>query len=39
MPIDFYTGDRFSGDATRELRSREEGIQAGWLGLDCGPLT
>jgi len=37
FPVDFVTANRFAEDADIGESTVESGIQAGWLGLDCGP--
>lgn len=36
LPCDFITGDKFAPDAQVGYATKEEGIPAGWMGLDCG---
>ena len=36
LPCDFVTGDKFAADAQVGYATKEEGIPAGWMGLDCG---
>jgi len=37
LPVDFVTADKFAADAQVGSAIVEEGIPAGWMGLDCGP--
>jgi len=37
LPVDFVTADKFAADAQVGSATVEEGIPAGWMGLDCGP--
>ena len=37
LPVDFVIADRFAADATTKVVAAEQGIPAGWQGLDCGP--
>ena len=37
LPVDFVTADKFAADAQVGSSTVEEGIPAGWMGLDCGP--
>jgi len=37
LPVDFITADAFSPDANTGTTTVEEGIPAGWQGLDIGP--
>ena len=37
LPVDFITADSFSPDAATGTATVEEGIPAGWQGLDVGP--
>lgn len=37
LPVDFVTADGFSPDANTGAATVEEGIPAGWEGLDVGP--
>ena len=39
LPTDFVCADKFAEDANTEIRTEEQGIQDGWLGLDVGPET
>jgi len=39
LPVDFITADKFAPDAAVGTATVEEGIPAGWLGLDVGPKT
>jgi phosphoglycerate kinase len=39
LPVDFVTADKFAEDAATGLASAQEGIPAGWQGLDVGPAT
>lgn len=36
LPCDYTTGDKFDKDAKTGYATDEEGIQDGWMGLDCG---
>lgn len=37
LPTDFVIADKFAADAEHKVVSQEEGIPAGWMGLDVGP--
>eukprot|EP01133_Synstelium_polycarpum_P019568 gene19568-23443_t len=37
FPVDFVIADKFSNEANIKTVTQEEGIEAGWMGLDCGP--
>ncbi len=37
LPVDFVTADRFAPDANTGAATVEDGIPAGWEGLDIGP--
>jgi phosphoglycerate kinase len=37
LPVDFVTADKFAEDAATGYATAEEGIPAGWQGLDVGP--
>jgi phosphoglycerate kinase len=37
LPTDFVIADKFAADAATKVVTQEEGIPAGWLGLDVGP--
>jgi phosphoglycerate kinase len=39
LPVDFLAADRFDKDASTKVVSAQDGIPAGWQGLDCGPAT
>lgn len=39
LPTDYLCGDKFAEDAKTAVRTRSEGIDDGWLGLDIGPQT
>ena len=39
LPTDFLCADKFAEDAQVEIRTENEGIKEGWLGLDIGPAT
>ena len=39
LPVDFLAADRFDKDAGTKVVTAQEGIPAGWPGLDCGPAT
>jgi phosphoglycerate kinase len=36
LPTDFITADKFDVNATTGYATKEQGIPAGWMGLDCG---
>lgn len=37
LPTDFVIADKFAADANTKVVTQDEGIPAGWLGLDIGP--
>ncbi|MGH8047710.1 MAG: phosphoglycerate kinase [Chthoniobacterales bacterium] len=37
LPVDFITADKFAEDANTSFAEAENGIPAGWQGLDVGP--
>jgi len=37
LPVDYLCADKFAENAATEVRTRSQGIQDGWLGLDIGP--
>ena len=37
LPVDYLCADKFAETAATEVRTRSQGIQDGWLGLDIGP--
>ena len=37
LPVDFVCADKFDANANTRLTSDQEGIPAGWMGLDAGP--
>jgi phosphoglycerate kinase len=39
LPIDFLAADKFEKDANTKVVTAQQGIPAGWQGLDCGPAT
>ena len=39
LPIDFVAADKFDKDANTRIVTVQQGIAAGWQGLDCGPAT
>ncbi len=39
LPVDFLAADKFAKDAHTKVVTAEQGIPAGWQGLDCGPGT
>jgi phosphoglycerate kinase len=39
LPVDFVTGSKFAEDAEVGAATVEDGIPAGWMGLDVGPKT
>jgi phosphoglycerate kinase len=39
LPGDFLAADAFDKDANTRLVTAQEGVPAGWQGLDCGPAT
>ena len=36
LPVDYITADKFSADAQTGYAEDKDGIQEGWMGLDCG---
>src|SRR4051794_18559083 len=36
LPTDFITADKFAEDAKTGYATDKDGIQEGWMGLDCG---
>jgi phosphoglycerate kinase len=36
FPVDYITADKFDKDATTGYATDEQGIEDGWMGLDCG---
>ncbi|KAK3680554.1 phosphoglycerate kinase, partial [Vermiconidia calcicola] len=36
LPVDYVTGDKFDAKATTGYAEDKDGIQDGWMGLDCG---
>lgn len=36
LPVDYITADKFDKDAKTGYATDEEGIEDGWMGLDCG---
>ncbi len=36
FPVDYITGDNFAPDAKTGYATDEQGIEDGWMGLDCG---
>lgn len=36
LPVDYITADKFDKDAKTSYATDEEGIEDGWMGLDCG---
>ncbi|KAK5168050.1 phosphoglycerate kinase [Saxophila tyrrhenica] len=36
LPVDYVTGDKFGADANTGYAEDKDGIQDGWMGLDCG---
>jgi len=36
LPVDFVCADKFDKDANTKLATVKEGIEKGWMGLDCG---
>ncbi|MSQ93566.1 MAG: phosphoglycerate kinase [Gemmataceae bacterium] len=39
LPIDFLAADKYAKDANTKVVTVDQGIPAGWQGLDCGPAT
>ncbi|RLN87031.1 hypothetical protein BBJ28_00011229 [Nothophytophthora sp. Chile5] len=39
LPTDFVIADKFAADAANRVVTQEEGIPAGWMGLDVGPAS
>jgi len=39
LPVDFITADKFAEDAATGVATAQDGIPAGWQGLDVGPAT
>eukprot|EP00808_Paulinella_micropora_P004606 g63282.t1 len=39
LPVDFRAGNKFDKDALVIERTREQGLEQGWIGLDAGPKT
>ena len=39
LPVDFVTAKGFDKNAETSTATKESGIPAGWLGLDCGPVS
>lgn len=39
LPVDFVTADKFAADAEVGYATKEQGIPAGWMGLDAGKQT
>ncbi len=37
LPVDYVAADKFAADAATKVVTDQEGIPAGWLGLDVGP--
>jgi phosphoglycerate kinase len=37
LPVDFLCADKFDANASTKLVTDQEGIPAGWMGLDAGP--
>ncbi len=37
LPVDFVCADKFDATAKTQIRTDQEGIPAGWMGLDAGP--
>ncbi|HTL66536.1 MAG TPA: phosphoglycerate kinase [Lacunisphaera sp.] len=37
LPVDFVCGDKFDANANTKVVTDQEGIPAGWMGLDGGP--
>ena len=36
LPVDFITADKFDANANTGYADDKEGVQDGWMGLDCG---
>src|ERR1019366_3890693 len=39
LPVDFVAADKFDKDANTKIVTVQQGVAAGWQGLDCGPET
>ena len=39
LPVDFICADKFAPDANTQPATDQQGIPAGWEGLDCGPAS
>jgi phosphoglycerate kinase len=39
LPVDFVIADKFEAQANSRVVTLEEGIPAGWMGMDCGPAS
>ncbi len=39
LPSDFLAADKFDKDAATKVVTAQQGIPAGWQGLDCGPAS
>ncbi|TMW59462.1 hypothetical protein Poli38472_004531 [Pythium oligandrum] len=39
LPTDFVIADKFAADAAHKVVTQDEGIPAGWMGLDVGPAS
>jgi phosphoglycerate kinase len=39
LPVDFVAADAFDAGAKTQIVTVQQGIPAGWQGLDCGPAT
>jgi len=37
FPVDYIVGDKFDKDAKVDIKTDQDGIPDGWLGLDVGP--
>ncbi|MSU49377.1 MAG: phosphoglycerate kinase [Opitutus sp.] len=37
LPVDFVIADKFAPDANTKVVTDQEGVPAGWMGLDAGP--
>jgi phosphoglycerate kinase len=37
LPVDFVIADKFDANANTKVVTDQEGIPAGWMGLDAGP--
>jgi phosphoglycerate kinase len=37
LPVDFLAADKYAKDANTKIVTAQQGIPAGWQGLDCGP--